>query len=314
VICLKKLLLTVGIIFVLTFASAVAVYGANVNVNGSNVSFTDATGYPYVDENNRTQVPLRVTMEQAGAKVTWDQTAKIATIEKGGNVVKVPIGVNYILVNDKQVSIDTAAVIKAGRTYLPIRAVLEAVGFGVKWDNTTQTVFAANYNDYLGNQAIVVEQKRQSISSVSDLLDYLVSAYRLEKDKNDAVKLADRDYIDNFSKVSGTVTVSYSDWYSKDMLGKAGITLDDSGFTASSDADFNYTYGGKLVLKGNGKTVTINVPKFTSALVYNEDDDNNSSADYKGEAAKTFDGVAIYFSFTEMEFKGADLYKLGLIK
>lgn len=313
---MKKLLLTVGVIVVLTFASAVAVYGASINVNGSNVSFTDVTGYPYVDENNRTQVPLRVTMEQAGAKVTWDQAAKIATIEKGATVVKVPIGVNYILVNDKQVSTDTAAVIKAGRTYLPIRAVLEAVGFGVKWDSTTQTVFAANYNDYLANQAMVVEQKRQNISSSADLLDYLVSAFKLNKDKNDAVKLAERDYLDNFSKNSGTVTVSYSDWYSKDMLGKAGISLDTSGFTASRDENFNYTYGGKLVLKGNGKTVTINVPKFTSALEYNEDDEDidDSTAEYKSEAAKTFDGIAIYFSFAEMEFKGADLYNLGLLK
>ena len=194
---LKKTILVFGVITVLMLASVGAVYGTNINVNSTDVTFTEATGYPYLDANNRTQVPLRVAMEQAGAKVTWDQNSKVATVEKRGTVVQVPIGANYIIVDGKQVPTDTSAIIKNGKTYLPIRPVLEAVDFGVEWDSDTQTVFAANFLDYLADEEIVLEEKRQNINTAADLLDYLVSKYRLEHDKDAALQLAEREYLIN---------------------------------------------------------------------------------------------------------------------
>ena len=46
-----------------------------------------------------------------------------------------PIGKGYITVNGKNVPMDTSALVQDGHTYLPIRAVLEAFGANVKWDN-----------------------------------------------------------------------------------------------------------------------------------------------------------------------------------
>lgn len=107
----------------------------SVEIDGEAVAFSADSGYPYVDENGRTQVPLRAVMEQFGCTVTWDEASKAAVIESGDTTVVVPIGEAYLLVNGKTVPMDTAAVAKDGHTYLPIRPVLEAFGAQVRWSD-----------------------------------------------------------------------------------------------------------------------------------------------------------------------------------
>jgi hypothetical protein len=104
------------------------------------IKFTESSGAPFIDGANRTQVPLRVTMENYGAKVNWESVTKTAVVEKSGIKVEVPIGKSVIYVNGQERIIDTAAQIVAGRTYLPIKAVIEALGGSVAWDQATKTV------------------------------------------------------------------------------------------------------------------------------------------------------------------------------
>lgn len=107
----------------------------SVEIDGEAVAFSAVSGYPYVDENGRTQVPLRAVMEQFGCTVTWDEANKAAVIESGDTTVVVPIGAAYLLVNGETVPMDTAAVAQDGHTYLPIRPVLEAFGAQVRWSD-----------------------------------------------------------------------------------------------------------------------------------------------------------------------------------
>jgi len=126
-----------------------------ITINDEHVEFNDNLGYPFIDSNNRSLVPFRVTLEKFGAKVSWDNTNKIAIAEKYGYKVEVPIGKSYISKDGERIEIDTSAQIIDGRTYLPIRAVFEAFGATVNWDDTTQTV--------------IVEKNIYSISQVSAL-------------------------------------------------------------------------------------------------------------------------------------------------
>lgn len=114
----------------------------NISISGTNVIFSETTGIPFTDGNNRTQVPLRVTMERAGATVSWDDATQIATIQKNDVTVEVKIGASEIIVNEKIIENDTEAMVVNGKTYLPIRAVLVAFGYEVGWDNASQTVTA----------------------------------------------------------------------------------------------------------------------------------------------------------------------------
>jgi hypothetical protein len=104
------------------------------------VKYDRSYGFPFIDENSRTQVPFRITLENLGANVSWDEENRTAIAELNNIKVNIPIGESYILVNGKKVQNDTNSLIKDGRTYLPIRKVMESFGYTVGWDGLTQTV------------------------------------------------------------------------------------------------------------------------------------------------------------------------------
>ena len=133
---LLSLLLLAGLIL----PAAAAEKAVTVTIDGVPVTYDDSYGYPFVDGNSRTQVPFRRTMETFGCAVSWNRWTRTATAKKDGVTVDVPIGQNHILVNGTKVPIDSAALIRDGRTYLPIRAVAEAFGAMVTWDRQTSTV------------------------------------------------------------------------------------------------------------------------------------------------------------------------------
>jgi hypothetical protein len=108
------------------------------------VKFTESSGFPFIDDANRVQVPLRKTLEKFGGKVEWDAVNKIATITENNIKVQVPIGEKYILRDGQKIEIDTAAMIVNGRTYLPIRPVVEAFDGKVRWDSVEKVVIITN--------------------------------------------------------------------------------------------------------------------------------------------------------------------------
>lgn len=134
----KKRALSIALVLAMLLSLSVTAFAAqndvSIELDGKKVAFTSESGKPFVDANGRTQVPLRVVMEQYGCDVKWDSMSSTAIITKGSTTVTVPIGKSYITVNGKNVPMDTAALVQDGHTYLPIRAVLEAFGANVKWD------------------------------------------------------------------------------------------------------------------------------------------------------------------------------------
>lgn len=139
---MKKIIFTLSLVLILALSTVVA-FAQNeiiITVDSNKVEFNDDIGYPFVDENNRTQVPFRATLEKYGATVSWDGEGRIASATKGDITVQIPIGEKYILKNDEKIETDTVALISENRTYLPIRAVIEAFGSDVQWDGALQTV------------------------------------------------------------------------------------------------------------------------------------------------------------------------------
>ena len=135
ILCLSLLLL------LLPAVPAGAASGTvTVTINGTPVVYDGDYGTPFIDENGRTQVPFRRTMEAFGCTVSWNERDRVASASKDGITVEVPIGQRYILADGSRVSIDTVSVILNGRTYLPIRAVAEAFGAMVTWEGTSRTV------------------------------------------------------------------------------------------------------------------------------------------------------------------------------
>ncbi len=99
---------------------------------------------PYT-ENDRVMIPLRAIFEALGAEVEWDDAAQMVTARKDGITISLTIGANVIVVTDsygtKEVELDSPAVIRDDRTMVPLRAVSETLGFDVRWDELTRTVY-----------------------------------------------------------------------------------------------------------------------------------------------------------------------------
>jgi len=125
-------------------------------IDGQEVMFDESLGIPFIDENGRTLVPFRTTLETFGASVSWDPSNNTAIARKDDVTIIVPISQKYILKNGVKIETDTAAQLKNGRTYLPIRAVLEAFGCEVSWNQNTNTVLV---NSPKHEEKIVFEDK-----------------------------------------------------------------------------------------------------------------------------------------------------------
>ena len=139
---MKKIIFTISLILMLIISS-VTVFGQDqitVSIDSTKVEFNDEIGSPFIDQNYRTQVPFRATLEKFGATVDWNNDTKVAIATKGDITVEVPLGQNYIVKNGEKIATDTAAIVVNNRTYLPIRAVVAAFGSDVQWDQGLKTV------------------------------------------------------------------------------------------------------------------------------------------------------------------------------
>lgn len=172
--------------------------GPTVRVNGQVVSFPD--GQPFIDNNGRTMIPVRFVTEQLGATVTWDGKTQTANITKNGIKVAITIGNADMKVtkNSKTdtVKMDTAAVLKDGRTYVPIRFVAEALGAVVDYSEVYQTV--GIYADKLTAEQIAMLRELPYTTSVA------ASGYETAKARKSAEDLkffygTDRESFGNFA-------------------------------------------------------------------------------------------------------------------
>lgn len=114
------------------------------------IAFTaaDGKGVPFIDANGRTLVPFRKMLESIGAEVSFgtDASGAVVSVEavRGGTQVLLKIGSNQYTVDGETHAMDTAAVIKEGRTYIPARPVLEALGYSVSYSEAGKSVYAVS--------------------------------------------------------------------------------------------------------------------------------------------------------------------------
>lgn len=162
--------MAICILFTLSVPAIAAEPALSVSIDGEMIAFTESSGAPFADENSRTLVPLRAAMEAYGCQVYWDNENNRAVVYKDGVTVVCPVYQSYIEVNGVRTEIDTAAVAKNGRIYLPIRAVLEAMGADVDWDGASRTVVVERHEtDVLLHQDAYVARAEAAIDANSSL-------------------------------------------------------------------------------------------------------------------------------------------------
>lgn len=124
-----------GIAFAVIFAASVCISASalDVIIDGEKVQFNDTYGYPFIVDGT-TLVPLRVTMEAYGANVSWDAEQSTAIVTFDETTVCCPTDESCIYRNGTRIPNSVGATVIDGRTYLPIRAVLEAFDAVVGYD------------------------------------------------------------------------------------------------------------------------------------------------------------------------------------
>lgn len=132
-----------GILVLLPYGSALAAGQKyiNVTVNGGQVSFDVQ---PYVDNQNRTIIPLRFVSQELGYACDWNPVTREVTVTGYGSSILLRIGQKNAEVNGQQVTMDTVAVVSGGRAMVPLRFVLENMGLSVSYDPATNTADIRN--------------------------------------------------------------------------------------------------------------------------------------------------------------------------
>ena len=100
---------------------------------------------PPINRNNRTLLPVRNHANTFGIYdngIKWDTDTRTATLSNDTTTIVITIDAPTMTVNGQSVELDSPAIIENDRTYLPVRAIANALGVSnenILWDASTNT-------------------------------------------------------------------------------------------------------------------------------------------------------------------------------
>jgi len=121
------------------FATAASLHAneINVDIGFEQIEFT-AQSPTVVD--GHTFVPIREVFEALGFRAEWNPAVQAITLVRGETIVIITIGSDVFTIDGTEHPLETPARIIKDTTMLPIRNVLEALGYYVGWNATTSTM------------------------------------------------------------------------------------------------------------------------------------------------------------------------------
>ena len=114
--------------------------GVNIRINPIILLNNNQLSKKGVIINGRTLVPLRELFEKMGAVVEWIEESSSVVITKDDTVIKLQINNSIITVNEVTSELDVAPQLINDSTYIPARAVSEALGAEVQWNEALKQV------------------------------------------------------------------------------------------------------------------------------------------------------------------------------
>ena len=132
-----------GLTLLLAFAFSVLSVAASepdltVTIDGVQVTFDDQQP---VIVGDRTLVPVRGVFEELGFDVEWCPDEATVTLTDDDHEVIIAIGSPTFTTNGVAIPLDVPAQIIGERTLLPLRHVVESVGFFIDFEPATRVVF-----------------------------------------------------------------------------------------------------------------------------------------------------------------------------
>ena len=114
-------------IVMMTGSAAAGVNGVKVNID------EDDKVCPSL-ANDRNMVPLRFIAENLGLDVLWDADKRTALLKNSETNLILNLNSQVAVVNGNEVELDSPAMIKNDRIFVPVRFIAEHFSCGVEWD------------------------------------------------------------------------------------------------------------------------------------------------------------------------------------
>lgn len=142
-----KKLLTALITTLLTVSASICVFGAQGII-----------------KDGRTLIPVRGVFEILGFNVTWDAQTNTARLYDDKHEVSIGKGNSYLYADGKEYPVEIPAQIIDGSMFIPLRAISDAIGADIEWENQYK-IAGITYN----NKIALVSCNQQHINQNSNL-------------------------------------------------------------------------------------------------------------------------------------------------
>ena len=91
-------------------------------------------------EDNRTLMPIRALIESCGGTVDWFEDEKKISIKFRKKDISLWIDQQKVLLNNRQLEMEVAPQLIDGRTFIPLRFVLEYFGMNIDWNENERKI------------------------------------------------------------------------------------------------------------------------------------------------------------------------------
>lgn len=175
---MKKRLLSLVCVFALFCSliapAAAADTGIQIQLNGKNLTFTDAVP---TAKDGRTFLPFRAVFEALGATVSHDPAANSVTAVREHKTLTMTLGSTTATVTENGVTstlvMDAAPYAQNNRTFVPIRFAAQAFGCSVGWDGKAQTAVLVDtgklLDEVMAGQSFTLLEKLMTYSQKQNM-------------------------------------------------------------------------------------------------------------------------------------------------
>ncbi len=158
---MKKILtIILTVVLTLSCTSAFAQDSITVLLDGEAISFDVQ---PQII-NSRTMVPMRAIFTALGANVDWVEEHRLIIASKNASLITMMIDQPIMHIGNleteeqKTLELDSPPVIVDSRTLVPVRAISDALGVGVDWNEETRTVILNSHQQIINEETAAHEK------------------------------------------------------------------------------------------------------------------------------------------------------------
>lgn len=119
---------------------------------------------PFV-KNSRTLVPIRFIVEALKGDVNWNSENKTVEVKIADKNILIPINSESVSVNGQNEKIDSPALIKENRTYVPIRFISETIGMKVLYNDKNREITIVDTSKSVNKNTVPNSENKANINS-----------------------------------------------------------------------------------------------------------------------------------------------------